>query len=200
MLADRLHNSRNLTHRRPRLARPDRCRHQPRRLAQAGQTPAAEDRLRLHRGRRSTTRTGSPATRTPSAAIPAGAALRRRCHDPGSEHDPVRQDLLGPGRDRADRGCRAIPARRRHDAGRGGQGRQRAVHHVGRRHGADRGSGQAGARPRLVPALRRPRPQDLRGHDPPRRRCRPLHAGDHRRRAGQLQPRAQPAQRLRAAA
>ena len=40
----------------------------------------------------------------------------------------------GPRRHRADRPRRPVPARRRPDAGGGGQGRQRALHHVGHRH------------------------------------------------------------------
>ena len=63
------------------------------------------------------------------------------------------------------------------------RGRQHALHHVGRRHRLDRGPRPGRARPRLVPALRRQGPQDLRGHDPARRRRRPLDPGRHRRRA-----------------
>ena len=73
--------------------------------------------------------------------VPAGAALLRRREHARPEHDPVRQDLLEPGRHRAHRPHRAVPARRRHDAGRGRQGRQRALHHVRHRHRPDRGPG-----------------------------------------------------------
>ena len=146
-----------------------RCRRQPRRPAQAGQAPAAEDRLRLHRGRprgrgRARPQRGRLQRNTGWCRATASTSPRATSAPPCSAGPTRARSASRPTGRR-----RPVPARRRHDAGRGGQGRQRALHHVGRRHRLDRGPGQARARPRLVPALRRPRPQDLRGHDAPRR-------------------------------
>ena len=168
---------------------------QHRRSAQAGQETAAQDRLRLHRGRHR--RRGR--ARHQRAGLPPGAhraALPGRRLRARPVDDALRPHLFEPDRHRADRPCRPVPPRRRPDAGRGRARRQRALHHVGLQHRLDRGSRQARARPRLVPALLGQGPGRLRGHDQARGRRRPAHARLHRRRARGLQPRAQHAQRL----
>ena len=49
------------------------------------------------------------------------------------------QEILKPVRHLADRRGRAVPPRRRHDAGRGGGRREHPLHHVGRQQRFDRG-------------------------------------------------------------
>jgi hypothetical protein len=152
------------------------------RSSPAGETTAAEIRVRLSRRRRRLG-SGRSAQRAGVRRADAQAAGARQHRDPRSFHQPVRAALGGAVRHRADRARQSdLPARRGGDCPRRGR-RRHSLHaldrgqHQARAHRRDR------ARPRLVPALRLQARGGRGRHRRPRRARGLRRAGADRRRA-----------------